>query len=75
MTKTQTENGHRKGSVGLVYPLVRRTLVIDDNDWRWLQSHRDEYGCASVSQMLRIMVNLERAKHMYRAAILNAAAD
>ena len=53
----------------LCYPLVRRTLVIDINDWKWLQSHRDEYQCRSVSQLLRVLINLERAEKTYRARV------
>jgi len=57
----------------LLYPLVRRTLVIDHNDWRWLQSHRDAYRCKSVSQLLRILINLERTEKRHAEDIIRIA--
>jgi len=53
----------------LKYPNIRRCIVIDANTWAWLGSHRDDYGCRSMSQFLGMLIDLEKVEKRYKARI------
>lgn len=52
-------------SRALQYPFVTRNVVVLDDQWKWVAEHKYDYGCCSVSKLIRRLIKLEIASPRY----------
>ena len=52
-------------SRALQYPFVTRNVVVLDEQWKWVAAHKYDYGCCSVSKLIRRLIKLEIASPRY----------